>query len=252
MDMSGFLLGAVNFCTVATLSLGFAASVIAQPSGGMMSGVVRAEDSGTPVAGAIVEMHGLGLRAVSDSAGAFHITGIPSGEHRVDLRALGFKAVAITVRIANDTTSVVRVALKAVPLPTLDVESGLRRGNERMRGFHDRRSSGFGRFLTREDIERRDVSDTKELLRGMPGVRLVGERVQMSSSSSTPRCLVQYFVDAIHITGAQFDFLRQFRPRDIEGIEVYRGPAETPPEFSRGGAQCGVIAIWTRTPGGRR
>jgi hypothetical protein len=170
----------------------------------------------------------------------------------VDMRALGFHAMALEVNVVSDSTTMVDVRFRPVPLPTLDVASGNRRGDERMRGFHDRRSAGFGRFVTREDIERREVSDTKELLRGMPGVRLVGERVQMSSSSSTPRCLVQYFVDAIHITGAPFDFLRQFRPRDIEGIEVYRGPAETPPEFSRGGAQCGVIAIWTRTPGGRR
>jgi hypothetical protein len=245
-------MAALRACTVAAVSLGSATHSVAQSSGGALSGVVRTADSSAPVGGAIVEIRAMGLRAFSDSSGAFRIGSIPPGEHRVDLRALGYAAVAITVHIGNDTTSLVQVALSPVPLPTVDVESGLRRGNERMRGFHDRRSSGFGRFLTREDIERRDVTDTKELLRGMPGVRLVGERVQMSSSSSTPRCLVQYFVDAIHITGAQFDFLRQFRPRDIEGIEVYRGPAETPPEFSRGGAQCGVIAIWTRTPGGRR
>lgn len=250
--MSALLPAALRVCTVATVSLGFATASVAQSAGGVLSGVVLAENSSALVGGAIVEIRAHGLRALSDSSGAFRIGGIPPGEHRVDLRALGYSAVAITVRIANDTTSVVRIALVPVPLPTLDVESGLRRGDERMRGFHDRRSAGFGRFVTREDIERRNVTDTKELLRGMPGVRLVGERVQMSSSASTPRCLVQYFVDAIHITGAQFDFLRQFRPRDIEGIEVYRGPAETPPEFSRGGAQCGVVAIWTRTPGGHR
>lgn len=252
MDMPHLLLAALRACTVAAVSLGSATHAVAQSAGGALSGVVRTVDSSAPLGGAIAEIRALGLRALSDSNGAFRIAGIPPGDHRVDLRALGFTAVAITVRIASDTTSFVQVALSAVPLPTLDVESGLRRGDERMRGFHDRRASGFGRFLTRDDIEERNVTDTKELLRGLPGVRLVGERVQMSSSSSTPRCLVQYFVDAIHITGAQFDFLRQFRPRDIEGIEVYRGPAETPPEFSRGGAQCGVVAIWTRTPGGHR
>lgn len=252
MDMSGSLVAALRACTAATVSLGFAAPVSSQSTGGALAGVVRTEDSSAPISGAIAEIRALGLRATSDSTGAFRIVRIPAGEHRLDLRALGYTAVALTFHIGNDTTSVVQVALIPVPLPTLDIESGQRRGDERMRGFHDRRSAGFGRFITREDIERREVSDTKELLRGMPGVRLVGERVQMASSSSTPRCLVQYFVDAIHIVGAPFDFLRQFRPRDIEGIEIYRGPAETPPEYSRGGAQCGVVAIWTRTPGGRR
>ena len=246
------LLAVLRACMVTTLTFGLAASTAAQPARGTLSGVLRSEDTRTPIAGAIVEIRALGVRTVSDSLGAFLIRRIPAGEVHVDVRALGFLSRTLQVSVANDSTSVIEVYFSAVPLPSLEVSSGLQRGDERMRGFHDRRSTGFGRFVTRQDIERREVSDTKELLRGMPGVRLVGDRVQMSSSSSTPRCLVQYFVDAIHIAGAPFDFLRQFRPRDIEGIEVYRGPAETPPEFSRGGAQCGVIAIWTRTPGGRR
>lgn len=250
--MSWPLLAALRACTFTTVTFGFATPAVAQPAGGALSGILRSEESKTPIEGAIVEIRSLGLRAVSDSLGAFHIAGIAAGEQRVDLRALGFQAMAMTVRVANDSMSVVNVAFRPIPLPTVDVASGMRRGDERMRGFHERRSAGFGRFVTREDIERREVTDTKELLRGLPGVRLVGDRVQMASSQSAPRCMVQYFVDAVHITGPPVDFLRQFRPRDIEGIEVYRGPAETPPQFSRGGAECGVIALWTRTPGGSR
>ena len=249
--MSSPLLATLRACTVTSLSLGFAAQASTQPTGAL-TGVIRSEETRTPVAGAIVEIRSLGLRTLSDTNGTFHLRAIPVGEQQLDMRALGFHAVILTVWVRSDTTSMVQVAFRPVPLPTLDVESGLKRGDERMRGFHQRRDAGFGRFITREDIERREVMDTKELLRGMPGVRLVGDRVQMASSMSAPRCMVQYFVDAVQIIGAPVDFLRQFRPRDLEGIEVYRGPAETPPEFSRGGAQCGVIAIWTRTPGGRR
>jgi hypothetical protein len=39
---------------------------------------------------------------------------------------------------------------------------------------------------------------------------------------------------------------------EIEGIEVYSGPAETPPELESAQARCGVIAIWTRPPPPRR
>ena len=35
----------------------------------------------------------------------------------------------------------------------------------------------------------------------------------------------------------------RIRPVMLEAIEVYLGPAETPPQFSRGGA----ILIWTRS-----
>ena len=33
---------------------------------------------------------------------------------------------------------------------------------------------------------------------------------------------------------------------DVQGIEVYRGAAEMPAEFTGDKAMCGVIAIWTR------
>jgi hypothetical protein len=33
----------------------------------------------------------------------------------------------------------------------------------------------------------------------------------------------------------------------LEAIEVYLGPSETPPQYSRGGANCGAILIWTRS-----
>jgi len=39
---------------------------------------------------------------------------------------------------------------------------------------------------------------------------------------------------------------------EVEGIEVYSGPAETPPEMESAQARCGVIAIWTRPPPPRR
>jgi hypothetical protein len=36
-------------------------------------------------------------------------------------------------------------------------------------------------------------------------------------------------------------------PRDLDGIEVYSGLAETPPEL-RQWSTCGAFALWTRTP----
>lgn len=241
------------------LSGGIIATAVAQPASaqarhGALGGTLRSEGTRAPVPNAVIEIASLRLRTMSDSLGQYQLVGVAPGEARVELRALGFHPVVAVVLIRIDTLSRLDVAMRPTPMPVVDVsaEVTVLRGNERMRGFHDRRAAGFGRFLTREEIERRPVTETKELLRGMPGVRLVGNRVQMAAAMSSPRCVVQYFLDAVHIAGAPVDFLSQFRPRDIEGLEVYRGPAETPPEFSRGGASCGVIVIWSRTPGGRR
>ena len=35
------------------------------------------------------------------------------------------------------------------------------------------------------------------------------------------------------------------QPSEVEAIEVYTGPAETPPEYEATGG-CGAIVIWTR------
>ena len=36
-----------------------------------------------------------------------------------------------------------------------------------------------------------------------------------------------------------------FLVTDVAGVEIYRGPAETPTQFSGPNATCGTIVIWT-------
>ena len=42
------------------------------------------------------------------------------------------------------------------------------------------------------------------------------------------------------------DFLKDFRPYELESIEYYRGSATIPLEFSGIGEQCGVLVLWSR------
>jgi hypothetical protein len=236
---------------LAVVALAIAArSVPGQAQSGVVVGVVTSLPTRQPLGGALIEIAGTNRRATTDSAGNFRIGGIPGGDFTVKTRAIGYEAATMAISIAVGGT--VRLDLELRPLivdlPGVSVEASPR--DARLRGFHDRRAAGFGRFITRKDIEARDPRDSKELFRGIPGVRVVGNRLQMTTGM-TRRCLVQYFVDGLHISQPSSDILGEFRPRDVEGIEVYRGPAETPPAFSQGGAECGVIVIWTRTPGGR-
>lgn len=225
------------------------AGTAAAQSGAIAGNATGLPDS-TPVAGAIIAIAGTAHRATTDAAGRFRLPGVAAGTTHVQFRAIGYEPLTAIVVVAADSTTRLDVAFLPIvtDLPEVAIE-GTR--DARLRGFYERRSAGFGRFVTREDIERRDPRDTRDLLRGMPGVRIVGDAVQMASAMSSQRCTVQYFVDGLHIAAPPRDFLSQFRPRDLAGIEVYRGPAETPPAFSRGGGGCGVVALWTRTPGSR-
>ena len=85
-----------------------------------------------------------------------------------------------------------------------------------------------------------------DLLRTVPGVRVdcrLGYcRIQMARA---PRnCNPAYFMDGVPVDPSAV--LLQ-PPRDLDGVEIYSGPSETPPELERMAA-CGAIALWTRTP----
>lgn len=240
---------------LAVVLLAVAVNLISgQAHSGVIVGVVTSLPSHQPLVGASVEIAEANRGTRTDSSGNFRLADLPVGNVTVKVRAIGYESMTATASIADESTVRLDFEFRAVvELPPVTVESpSLRARDARLRGFYDRRAAGFGRFVTREDIEKRDPGDSRDLLRGMPGVRVVGNRIQMASSMSSSNCRVQYFLDGIHILAPAADFLLQFRPRDLEGLEVYRGPAEAPAAFSRGGAECGVIAIWTRTPGGKK
>lgn len=238
--------------TIAVVGLAVSAGFLSsQPPTGAVVGIATSLPTGQPLAGAMFVVAGTDRRMTSDSAGTFRVGGLPGGKFTIEGRAIGFEAMALAVSILLDSTVRLHFEFRplVVQLPGIEVDAGSLPASEaRLKGFHERRAAGFGRFITRDDIVRRDPRDSWELLRGIPGVRLVGKRVQMSTGQ-TRGCVVQYFVDGLHIVFPPSDLLIQFLPRDLEGIEVYRGPAETPVAFSRGGAECGVIAIWTRMGG---
>ncbi len=62
-----------------------------------------------------------------------------------------------------------------------------------------------------------------------------------------------YCTPAIYVDGAPTagfsagDLDAMVQPDQIEGIEVYTSSAQTPPQFSQGLRDCGVVAVWTRT-----
>ncbi|MBL8987755.1 MAG: hypothetical protein JNJ80_15900, partial [Gemmatimonadetes bacterium] len=59
---------------------------------------------------------------------------------------------------------------------------------------------------------------------------------------AAPGCGPTYFVDG----QVARSFAESTPISDVQGIEVYRGSAEVPAEFTGSDAMCGVIAIWTR------
>lgn len=118
--------------TAAVIGSALPAGAVFAQGFGSVAGVVRTE-SGEPVADAQVLL--AGRRQASDSAGRFLHTAVPAGDHRMEVRRVGFRPVSLVIAIrAGDTVRVeVRIVELPVQLPgiTAQAESPERRRFER-------------------------------------------------------------------------------------------------------------------------
>jgi hypothetical protein len=223
-------------------------------------GTVVDDDTRSPVGGVLVELMAIGetraALAETDSAGAFLLRPEHSGRFVLRLHHLAYTAVqSDTVAIGSGETVLVemRIAHAAIPLEPLTVTA---RRDARITGFYERQQSGgFGRFLTRAEIERRRGSSVTDLLRGMPGVRIVPVRTcrncppvnLIHMRGGIGGCEPTLYLDGIVVRqfpeGGMDEFLRTAM---LEGVEIYTPFASSPSAISALNS-CGVVAFWTRS-----
>jgi Carboxypeptidase regulatory-like domain len=254
--------------------------------GATFVGVVVADSSHAPLAGADVSLPELGKSAVTDSSGAFRIGGIPSGEHRVSVRRIGYGAADAHLTFTGFATVERRVVLgHAVTLETMAVTA--RASDRTMPRFEDNRRVGLGHFLARAELEKYtgmklgtalDQLSDLATMRGRGGELWVASRrsppamcrdYQATDSNSCLEshgyyvpdrgemrrgvpiaCYAHVYVDGTLMNGVgeptQPFDLSTIVPESVEAIEYYAGPSQTPLEYSRMGSNCGVLVIWTR------
>jgi len=153
-------------------------------------------------------------------------------------------------------------------------------------GFYERQKADFGHYITRDEIERRQAHRFTDLLRVIPGVRILpsgnggsGSSIQLRGSmlSLGGVCHPQVIVDGLVVlrgtarpwrpanSGPEDRATEQalpaldpdreqvsiddvVMPDDVEAIEVFRSGVQVPVRFggTSTSTQCGVIVIWTR------
>jgi iron complex outermembrane receptor protein len=220
---------------------------------GSLHGVV-VDSAGKPVAGVEVSIPHLGTTTRTDSLGRLTFSNLPLGRMDVSIRRLGYHAQAKNVAVFGDDS--VRFVIEAQPVPLAGVDISASGNRSFLQGFDQRRQSGVGTFLTREQIDAKHANNTSDLFRMMPAVRLVKTSLGMGvrfNSNMTVRgrgnvlCVPTLWLDGQKAPGMEVDDLRA---QDIEAIELYRGAATTPPQYTQGGVmQCGAIIVWTRRRG---
>lgn len=222
-----------------------------------------------PVPSAELRLIGAGDRlaasAVADDSGRFVLQADTAGEYRVRVERIGYAALdAGPVRLADGATTgiLVRIAADAVPLDALTVVAEAMVPTLERAGFYERKKFGTGRYLEREAIEKRSPRHTSDLLRGVPGLRIVsrhdgsdvvlraGGLLSIGNSRDTV-CQPPIYLDGIIVSHAKADPRDRFDidsllPGDIEAVEIYSSPSQLPPQYGGSFAVCGVILFWTR------
>jgi TonB family protein len=244
----------LNAGAVVAATLCGAALAQAQGRPATVAGVVR-DPTGMPLVSAEVRVEGTPVRVLTDARGMFAIRDLPSDSMRLIFRRLGFRPSALDVVLQAGHEAEVEVQLDAAPQQLFPITVSARPEvfDARLSGFYERLKQRGGHFITRQRLQRLTSHRFTDLLREVPGVKLL--TVGRGPSSATQRsvrlrgadCPPQIFLDGFPATSGEFD-LDMLEPSTLEGIEVYHGMATVPAEFlaARGGERCGVVAIWTR------
>jgi len=247
-------------CALA-LSLAAVRPAAAQ-DGAVLRGQVVDDASGLPVASARVEVEGA-APVLADSLGRFRVGGLRPRQHRVRVERLGYARSELRVQVADSLTLSVRLVARPETVAGVTATAPAV-VSERMRGFEQRRAqhTGSGRFITRADLEVSSRSTLANVLRRLPGARIIHggaamEEYLATGQSSGPHalnhppapCYAQVFVNGVQTYAmgrGDPPNLKEIDVNDIEAIEYYAQPSSTPPQFRTMTADCGTLVLWTR------
>lgn len=211
---------------------------------GSITGTVRISAQGPAIEGSRVILIGTTLLSTTNARGEFAFHGLVPGKYVIQASAIGYSTLSSPIEVKPLETLEIEfeVDAEAARLPEIAVEERANLPAE----FARRLESGGGHYYTRAQIAKRNAPTTGDILRTTPGVRV---------NCSTGRCVIQmaragrncfpsFWMDGIPV---DMNIMWQVPPRDLDGIEVYAGLSQVPPEFARG-STCGAVALWSRTP----
>jgi hypothetical protein len=257
------------------------------PPHGTIAGVVT-DQSSRPIQRAVVQVLPGPKEVLTGRSGDFRFTDREAGLHVVIVSAMGYRRQMMQVELSPGTgwRGQIKLALMVHELP--EVVSTVRSwkpaeyaGTSRYDGYFMRQRLGFGKFISRDDIDRLAPIHFTQILQRVPGFRVnytPPGTAQPPTSIKITRCTtdnppkVAIYIDGVRLrsgpselsegTGVALDgrarrragfmkpteafaeLLDSINPRDIEMMEVYSGVAQIPADFDRD--VCAVIAVWTR------
>lgn len=216
---------------------------------GGISGAVR-DSTGAAIVGAEITLQGGSLRAETDDRGQFLLAKVPAGQLQLQVRRIGFRPDTVQLMVMAGQTVPLTVTVQRLAVELRPVVVYGRQGLKgHMAGFYARKDRGMGRFITREEIEKRNPANLTDMFRMVAGAQVsqrgAGRSIIRFRGLSCPPLA---WLDGQPLFAGEFD-LDALSPRSLEGIEIYSGPSSVPTEFlgTRSiSSSCGTIVLWSR------
>lgn len=220
------------------------------------------------------------VHVVADANGAFELKAA-SGTYQLAAVRAGYQSVlSAPIHLENGERMTVRIPISTSGDPQHNISvlehvrpdpnavkaaQDLRQASD-MGGFARRKMLGTGLHYTRAQLDKSEVSTLGEFLQSVPGF-MVGSpsatsSMNLSRNMGSPLtngmpgnlsgpCRLGWFVDGhrIDLPGRSdplTDGLGSMPLESIDGLEIFRGLSEMPPEFAEPDLRCGAVAIWTR------
>ncbi|MDQ6828671.1 MAG: carboxypeptidase regulatory-like domain-containing protein [Gemmatimonadota bacterium] len=193
--------------------------------------------------------------ATVNDAGAFSLRGLPAGTQTVEVRQVGYAAKRVSVDLSAATPRTVDIVMseRVAELEAVTVYGKKDDRGPDATGFFERKKSGFGQFVAREQIEKINAFTICDVLTRTPRLIVTavgGQGCNVSvvgKQSITRPCFPATYLDGAPLAGGVADAAALIPVEDIAGVEIYVGAAQTPMQFRSMvyGGGCGAIVIWT-------
>ncbi|MFN0182159.1 MAG: carboxypeptidase regulatory-like domain-containing protein [Gemmatimonadales bacterium] len=217
-----------------------------------MEGLV-VDSQGYAVPEVEVAMLGTEFQTTTDTTGRFVLRGLPLGLQVMRARKVGYKVQYFSARLVAGEEWTGKVLVARLPQILSEIVVVGKWGKPakyantgKYDAFYRRRAARSGRYLTREEIEKRPATRLSQLLAGMPGLRVGfdrpgGDEIEFATCPSNG---VSMWVDGQRLSGTVGELLKVITASDIEAMEVYSRDSQIPAEFRD--SACAAIVMWTR------
>ncbi|MXW56726.1 MAG: carboxypeptidase-like regulatory domain-containing protein [Gemmatimonadales bacterium] len=205
-------------------------------------------DDAVAAAAISVMVYGRERSVESNRRGRFILSDVRPGVHELRIRRLGYATLRQPVTVNQGLTTEVNIGLAPTPVemePIVATVTRIRRLE--IKGFYERKYwgelTGNGYFFDADYIERWRPSSIESLIvSAVPGIGSGLTNRRMSEGFSGRPCGMKMFLNGMDV--------RRNLPRlhmvEIAGVEVYKGPASLPAEFTGSDSRCGAVVVWTK------